>query len=151
MNEFYAHFDAWKDIDRFYFIPLKRNMTYSINGYRISMADEPLYLGSFIRTSLEHPALFSFHCPHCGKQLFPYSYNGSPLSGRVDLEAECPECGWKGYKMVSGWRVRSEALKATQTADRRRLRWVKLLHWRFASSTIQDLQSFIEEMRFNLN
>ena len=145
MNEFYAHFDAWKDIDRFYFIPLKRNMTYSINGYRISMADDPLYLGSFIRTSLEHPDLFSFPCPHCGKRLYPYSYNGSPLSGRVDLEAECPDCGWKGYEMVSGWRVRSEALKATQKADRRRLRWVKLLHWRFKPADIEDLRKYLQE------
>lgn len=146
MNQIYAHFDAWKDIDRFYFIPLKRDMTYSINGYRISMADEPLYLGSFIQTSLEHPDLFSFPCPHCGKRLFPYSYNGSPLSGRVDLEAECPECGWKGYEMVSGWRVRSEALKATQKADRRRLRWVKLLHWHFKPANLLELQSFIKEL-----
>ena len=138
MYEIYAHFDAWKDIDRFYFIPLKRDMTYSINSHRISMADEPLYLGSFIRCSLEHPGLFTFSCPHCGKRLYPYSYNGSPLSGRVDLEAECPECGWKGFEMVSGWRVRSDALKAIQQADRRRLLKAKLLHPGFKPATIEE-------------
>ena len=139
MNEFYAHFDAWKDIDRFYFIPLKRDTAYSINGYHISMADEPFYLGSFVHCTLEHQDLFSFPCPHCGKRLYPYSYNGSPLSGRVDLEAECPDCGWKGYEMVSGWHIRSQALKATQKTDRLRLLKAKLLHPGFKPTTIEEL------------
>ena len=144
MDQIYAHFDAWKDIDRFYFIPLKLDLTYSINGYRISMADEPLYLGSFIRTSLEHPELFSFPCPHCGKRLYPYSYNGSPLSGRVDLEATCPECSWNGSVTVSGWHIRSQALKATQCTDKfRRLR-TKLLHSTFKAETIEGFLNWLK-------
>ena len=62
-------FDRWKDIDRFYFIPLKLNMTYSIGGHSISMADGTIHLGTFVRNSLEHPDLFSFRCPKCGEPL----------------------------------------------------------------------------------
>ena len=145
MNEIYAHFDAWKDIDRFYFIPLKRNMTYSINGYRISMADEPLYLGSFIRTSLEHPDLFSFPCPHCGKRLYPYSYNGSPLSGRVDLEGKC-ECGWEGFDVVSGWRTRAMILRETISKDRRNCVLNKIFGWN-RTETIMVLLERLKDNR----
>ena len=139
MNEIYAHFNAWKDIDRFYFIPLKLDLNYSINGYRISMADEPLYLGSFVRCSLEHPELFQFKCPECGKTVLPYSYNGSPLSGRVDLGGTCLECGWDGYFTVYGWHIRSRVLKATQRADRLRQLKTKLLHPKFKAGTIDEL------------
>ncbi len=76
------------------------------------MAEGPIYLGTFVRNTLEHPELFTAKCPKCGRTILPYGYNGSPLSGRVDLEATC-ECGWDDYVMVSGWRVRSEALHAT--------------------------------------
>ena len=38
-NEIYARFNDWKSIDRFYFIPLELDMTYSIDGHRISMTD----------------------------------------------------------------------------------------------------------------
>jgi len=138
-GEVYAHFDEWKDDDRLYFIPLYLEMTYSCAGWVAEIAPDPVWLGSFVRCTLEHPELFQFKCPQCGKNVLPYRYNGSPLSGRVDLEAECPDCGWGKNKMVSGWRVRSEALRAIQKADRRQLRWVKLLHWRFNRTTIQDL------------
>ena len=115
-REIFRRFDDWKDIDRFYFIPLKLNMTYSIGGHSISMADGTIHLGTFVRNSLVHPDLFSFRCPKCGEPLYPYGYSGSPLSGRVDLQAHCV-CGWGGFEMVSGWRIRSEALKATQKSD----------------------------------
>jgi len=84
-NEIYARFNDWKSIDRFYFIPLELDMTYSIDGHRISMADGQLYLGTFVRTVLEHPELFQFKCPTCGKTVLPYRFCGSPLSGRVDV------------------------------------------------------------------
>ena len=89
------------------------------------MSDDTVYLGTFIRNTIEHPELFSFKCPHCGETLYPYGYNGSPLSGRVDLQAIC-DCGWSGFEMVSGWRIRSEALKAAQHSDTWRRRLFKL-------------------------
>ena len=75
-------------------------------------------------------------CPHCGETLYPYGYNGSPLSGRVDLQAIC-DCGWSGFEMVSGWRIRSEALKAAQHSDTWRRRLFKLKSG--TTSTIYDL------------
>ena len=132
----YRRFDDWKDIDRFYFVPLKLSMTYCIGGHSISMSDGTVYLGTFIRNTIEHPDLFSFKCPHCGETLYPYGYNGSPLSGRVDLQAIC-DCGWSGFEMVSGWRIRSEALKAAQHSDTWRRRLFKLKSG--TTSTIYDL------------
>ena len=143
MNEMYAHFDAWKDIDRFYFIPLKLDLTYSIDSHRICMADDPLYLGSFIRSTLAHPDLFTFSSPRCNHQLFPYSYNGSPLSGRVDLEAICPECGWDDFVTVSGWHQRSKALRGTQKADRARLLKARLFHPDFKAATVEELLDWL--------
>ena len=109
-------FDKWKDNDSFYFIPLKLDMSYHIGGHTISMAEGPIFLGTFIRNTLEHEELFSIKCPRCGKAVIPFSYNGSPLSGRVDLAGQC-KCGWSGGVTVSGWRIRSEALKESQRRD----------------------------------
>jgi len=144
-NEIYRRFDDWKGIDKFYFIPLKLEMTYGIGGHSISMAEGPLYLGTFISNTLQHPDLFTEPCPQCGHQLMPYGYNGSPLSGRVDLEATCPECGWNSYVSVSGWRIRSEALKASQKADRLRLMKARLLKPKFKASTVEDLLAFLQD------
>ena len=143
-NEIYRRFDDWKDIDKFYFIPLKLEMTYGIAGHNTSMANEPLCLGTFIKNTLQHPDLFTAPCPHCGHQLLPYGYNGSPLSGRVDLEATCPECGWDSFVAVSGWRIRSEALKASQKADRPRLLKATLLKHGFKASTVEELLDYLE-------
>ena len=118
-KEIYRRFDEWKNIDRFYFIPLKLSMTYCFGGHAIRMADGTLYLGTFIRNTLEHPELFTAPCPKCSRTLYPYAYNGSPMSGRVDLQARC-ECGWNDSMTVSGWQVRSNALRATQDQDRPR-------------------------------
>ena len=144
-NEIFRRFDDWKGTDRFYFIPLKLNMAYSINGYVVRMAEGPIYLGTFVRNTLAHPELFSFKCPKCGKTVYPYGYNGSPLSGRVDLQGTC-ECGWSDYVMVSGWRKRSDALKDTQRQDRFRLAKYKALNCfqgRFA--TVADLKEWLEK------
>ncbi len=140
VNLIYERYDDWKAVDRFYFIPLKLEMTYRIAGHSISLADAPVYLGSFVRTSLEYPELFDVVCPECGKVLHPYGYNGSPLSGRVDLEATCP-CGWDSYVSVSGWRVRSEALKTVQKQDRARHLQMRLFHpWNRPSSIAELLE-----------
>lgn len=138
----YRRFDDWKAIDRFYFIPLKLNMTYNIGGHSISMADGQVYLGTFIRNTLEHPELFSFKCPKCEETLYPYGYNGSPLSGRVDLQSTCA-CGWGGYEIVSGWRLRSDALKATQKSDSWRHRLFK--HKGCHSATVKELLDWLGE------
>lgn len=141
----YRHFDDWKGFDRFYFIPLKLDMAYHIGGLVKRMAEGPIYLGTFIRNTLEHPELFTAKCPKCGRTLLPYGYNGSPLSGRVDLEATC-ECGWDDYVIVSGWRVRSEALQANQKQDCLRLAKFKALSLFGAKpSTIEELIEWIQK------
>ena len=67
--EIYAHFNEWKDIDKLYFIPLYMEMTYSCCGWVAEMAPDPVWLGSFVRCTLEHPELFeSTKLP---KQLIP--------------------------------------------------------------------------------
>ena len=122
--DIYARFDQWKDIARFYYIPLYLELTYCC-GWVAEIAPDPVWLGSFVRCTLENPELFQYRCPECGKPVFPYRYVGSPLSGRVDLEGRC-ECGWKGYEIVSGWRVRAQALRDTIRHDDTcwiRLRW----------------------------
>ena len=125
--EIYAHFNEWKDIDKFYFIPLHMEMTYSCSGWVAEMAPDPVWLGSFVRCTLEHPELFQFRCPGCGKRVYPYRYVGSPLSGCVDLEGRC-ECGWSGDESVTGWRKRASALRDHLEADRARYRWFRVLH-----------------------
>lgn len=138
----HERFSDWKDIDRFYFIPLSLEMSYHIAGHTVSMADGEVFLGSFIRTNLEHPELFSFVCPDCGKVIRPYGYNGSPLSGRVDLQGSC-SCGWDGYVSVKGWRERSDALKATQKKDSLRHLKSRVLHQGIAS--VAELLEFLQK------
>ena len=137
-NIIYQHFDEWKDINRFYFIPLYLEMTYSINGIVAELAPDPVCLGSFVQTIRNHPELFQFQCPDCGKSVLPYRFVGSPLSGRVDLEGYC-DCGWEGYKTVSGWFKRGETLREQLTADKRRNNKYKLLHLNAEPATIEDL------------
>ena len=140
-NEIIRRFDDWKDIDRFYFIPLRLDMEYHIGGLTLRIAEPPNYLGTFIRNTLENQDLFSFKCPVCGKMVYPYGYNGSPLSGRVDLQGTC-DCGWGGYVTASGWHARSEKLKKTQKSDRRRM----LFRLRKKNTaTIQELLAWLNE------
>ena len=141
-NEIYARFDDWKDNDRFYFIPLYMEMTYSM-GWVAELAPDPVWLGSFIRCNLDHPELFKVTCPKCKKTLFPYRYVGSPLSGRVDLEYEC-QCGKKGYEMVSGWRVRAIALRDQLESDKVRNLKFKMLH---SGAEPVPIEVFLEWLR----
>ena len=136
-GEIYARYDDWKDIDKFYFIPLYMEMTYSC-GWVAEMAPDPVWLGSFVRCTLEHPDLFQYHCPECGKVVHPYRYVGSPLSGIVHLEGRC-ECGWHGVEEVSGWRVRAAALRDQIARDKQRYRKFRLLHLGAETSTIETL------------
>lgn len=139
-NEIYRHYDEWKTNDVFYFIPLKLDMSYHICGHTVRMAEGPISLGTFVRNTLEHKELFRIECPKCGTVIYPFSYNGSPLSGRVDLEARC-ECGWDGSISVSGWRVRSEALKKAQRQDAERF---SLFQEKGLSPA--NIQSLLEEL-----
>ena len=136
-NTIYQHYDDWKDIDRFYFIPLYLEMTYSVAGITAELAPDPVWLGSFVQTIRNHPDLFQFQCPKCGKTVLPFRFVGSPLSGRVDLEGYC-DCGWKGYKTVSGWFVRGKALRKQLDADKRRSIMFKLLQSSVRSTTIEE-------------
>ena len=137
-NEIYRRFHDWKDIDRFYFIPLYMEMTYTINGIVAELAPDPVWLGSFIQTTINHPDLFQFKCPKCGSAVLPYRYAGSPLSGRLDLEGYC-HCGWKGIASVSGWFRRGEALRAQIAADKGRYLKYKLLHPKAEPASIEEL------------
>ena len=139
--EIYARFDEWKDVDRFYYIPLYLEMTYSC-GWVAEMAPDPVWLGSFVRCTLEHPELFQYCCPGCGKVVHPYRYVGSPLSGVVHLEGRC-ECGWHGVEEVSGWRVRATALRDTIRRDNT---WWKRLRRRIEgrTSTVAELLAYYQ-------
>ena len=132
-------FDNWKDNPRYYYIELGLDMAYCVGGIIARIAEPPYYLGTIVRNSLQNPELFSFSCPECGTTIYSHSYNGSPLSGRFDLSGVCPSCGWRGYVMQSGWKVRSEALKALQKEDRRRLARLRFWHPGFEPLPIEDL------------
>ena len=137
------NFDKWKHIDRFYFIPVKLNMAYVCAGWAAAVAYPPYFIGTILRNSLEHPDLFGTVC-ECGHQTYAYSYNGSPLSGRFDLTCACPECGKVKRICESGWRIRSEVLKATQAEDLKRGRRMQFWHPRFEPATIQELLHFLD-------
>ena len=141
--EIYARFDEWRNIDKYYFIPLYMEMTYSM-GWVAEIAPDPVWLGSFIRCNLEHPDLFQVTCPKCKKTLFPYRYVGSPLSGRVDLEYEC-KCGKKGFEMVSGWRVRAIALRDQLESDKARHFKFKMLHLESKPATIEGFLAWLRQ------
>lgn len=143
-NVIYRHFDDWKDVDRFYFIPLYLEMTYCINGIVAELAPDPVWLGSFVRCTLEHPDLFQFRCPKCGRTVLPYRYVGSPLSGRVDLEGYC-DCGWKGVEVVSGWFKRGEALRERMRVDRLRYGKYNLLHHNTKAATVDALLAWLDQ------
>ena len=136
-----ASWDQWKDIDRFYFTPLYLEMTYSM-GWVAEIAPDPVWLGSFVRCSLEHPELFQYRCPRCGNTVLPYRYSGSPLSGRVDLEGHCC-CGWKGFEAVSGWRVRAVTIRETLQVDKARWKLFRK-HEKGAQSTVAELLKWLQ-------
>lgn len=136
-GEIYARYNDWKDIDKFYFIPLYLEMTYSC-GWVAEIAPDPVWLGSFVRCTLEHPELFQYRCPDCGKVVHPYRYVGSPLSGVVHLEGRC-ECGWHGIEEASGWRFRAIVLRDQMASDKARYRKYKLFHPKAHFSTIEGL------------
>ena len=142
-SEIYARYDDWKDIDKFYFIPLYMEMTYSC-GWVAEMAPDPVWLGSFVRCTLEHPDLFQYHCPACGKVVFPYRYVGSPLSGIVHLEGRC-ECGWHGIEEVSGWRIRATALRDQIDRDKLRYRKYRLLRPVTETTTVEELLEWLRQ------
>ena len=110
-----------------YFTPMEQDMTYTIDGHRISMCDKPLYRGTFLRATREHPELFTAPCPVCGRPFRASGCSGSPVTGRVELSGHCPHCAWDGAVWVSGWKARSAALKAAQRRDRWRLLMARFL------------------------
>ena len=141
-NVIYAHFDEWKNLDQFYFIPLYLEMTYSIEGIICELAPDPVWLGSFVKNTLNHPELYQFKCPKCGETILPYRYVGSPLSSRVDLEGYCG-CGWEGVVTVSGWFIRGEVLREQLDFDNKRYAKYKLLQHNAEHTTINELLSWL--------
>ncbi len=141
-NLIYAHFDDWKDIDRFYFIPLYLEMTYCVAGILSELAPDPVWLGSFVQNTLKHPELYQYKCPKCGNMVLPFRYVGSPLSGRVDLEGYC-DCGWRGYKTVSGWFARGQSLREQIAADKPRYGKYRLRHLKAEPASIADLLAWL--------
>ena len=136
-------FDSYRDNDRLYFIELGLDMTYYLGGMPLRLAEPPYHLGIIIRNSLRNPDLFGGVCSGCGRMLYAHSFNGSPLSGRIDLSFKCPDCGWNKYLMVSGWKVRHDALQMTQKEDRLRLLIAKALHPGFRAAGIRELLGFL--------
>ena len=134
--EIFDHFDDWKDIDKFYFIPLHLEMTYSCR-WVAEMAPDPVWLGSFVTCIFNHPDLFVYKCPKCGQVVYPHRYTGSPLSGHVILEGTY-RCDWAGYVDARGWRDRAVPLRDQLAEDQLRLGKFKLLHPK-TSSSIQEL------------
>jgi len=141
--EIYARFDEWKDNDKLYFIPLYMEMTYSM-GWVAEMAPDPVWLGSFVRCTLDHPDLFQYKCLECGETVFPFRHVGSPLSGIVHLEGRC-ECGWKGHEEVSGWRIRATALRDQIASDSARNLRFRLFHPLTNPVTMKELVSRLKE------
>lgn len=148
VNLFFKHasillsrYEQWKDIDRFYFIPLKLDMAYFCGGGTFAVAYPPYFIGTVIRNSLEHPELFASEC-ECGNTAYAYSYNGSPLSGRFDLSYACPCCGRHFTNTKSGWLIRSMALNETQDEDLERGHLLQCLSPSFEPSDIKELLHF---------
>ena len=139
--EIYSRFNEWKDNDKFYFIPLYMEMTYSM-GWVAEMAPDPVWLGSFVRCTLDHPDLFQYKCPECGKTVFPFRYVGSPLSGIVHLEGRC-ECGWNGHEEVSGWRDRATTLRDQTVSDTARKRRFRIIHPGSRPASINELVKYL--------
>lgn len=135
-------FDRWKDIDRFYFIPIKLNMAFFCPGGATAIAFPPYFIGTILRNSIEHPDLFGTVC-ECGHQAYGYAYNGSPWSGRVDMSHACPGCSKSIETTESGWRIRSEVLRATQAEDLKRGRRMQFWHRHFKPATIQELLRYL--------
>ena len=135
-------FGKWKGIDRFYYIPIKLNMTFFCAGWAEAVAYPPYFIGTILRNSLEHPDLFSTEC-ECGHQAYGYCYNGSPLSGRFDISHSCPCCGKEIHTSESGWRIRSIVLRETQAKDLKYGRWIQLRHQNYQPATIQDLLRYL--------
>ena len=113
-------------------------MTYSCAGWVAEMAPDPVWLGSIVRCTLEHPDLFQYSCPDCGKVVHPFRYVGSPLSGVVHLEGRC-ECGWHGVEEISGWRLRASTLRDQLNSDKLLYRKYRLLHPMANASTVLEL------------
>lgn len=136
-----ANYERWKDMDKFYFIPLKLDMAYFCGGGAFAVAYPPYFIGTIVRNSLVHPELFGCGCK-CGHTAYAYSYNGSPLSGRFDLSYACPYCGRHFSDTESGWHIRSKALTATQEEDLERGRRVQSIDPSFEPADIKELLRF---------
>ena len=113
-------------------------MIYSCCGWAAEIAPDPVWLGSLVGNSFEHPELFTLTCPECGKAVYAHYYNGSPLSGAVHMSGKC-DCGWEGYEAVRGWWERATALRDRLAADTPRHRRFRFLHPKTEPATVEEL------------
>ena len=141
-QEIFALFDEWKDKDRFYFIPLKLGLTFCMGGRSFQMTGDRMYLGTFVRTVLEHGDRFTASCPDCGRKLYPYGYLGPTLDFRVRLEAGCP-CGWQGKIYAGNWAIWNVASRNTLKKDERRRRITRLFHPFFKAASVDSLMEYL--------
>ena len=142
LDEIYALFEAWKDEDRFYFIPLRLRLTYCMHGHATDLAGDLVYLGTFIKTVLEHEDRFTARCPQCGRKLYPYGSRGPSLDYHGSLEAVC-SCGETTRPFSGGWGLWNVPFRTSLKADEKRLRRVRFFHPRFQPADIQALLDFL--------
>jgi len=135
-----AGFGEWKNIDRFYFIPVGLDMSYALPGGAFSIAPPPYFIGTVLRNSLINAELFGSEC-ECGDRSYAYAYNGSPLSGRVDMSCACPHCGaHRTIVRTSAWGECSDALLKSQEEDETlRLSAIRAQNPHFEPSDIREL------------
>ena len=129
-------YDVWKDLDRFYFIPLKLKFDYYF-GHAIIMTGDEIYLGSFVRCIMEHEERYRPQCPVCGRKVYPYGFTDSGLY----LEALCT-CGWHDKVKIGRDGLWRGLFNAVQRADKKRLKRVRFFHPRFKAATIEELMDY---------
>ena len=135
-NEIYARFEDWKDINRFYFISLFLEMTYSNNGIVSELAPDPVAGGPSYRT----PSTIR-GCPSVARWC-PFRYVDSPLSGCLGLEGYC-DCGWSGFETISGWFKRGVAMREQLTDDKIRHSKYNLFHINAELATLDELSTWL--------
>lgn len=138
----FRYFDRWKDIDEYYFIELKLNMTFVTLGLRASVANPPYHLGTIVRNSIAYPQLLSSTGSR-GHRAYAYTYNGSPNTKVLKLYLACPTCGWMCTTNTRNWIKASNALKLTQAEDFSRLYGIKKRNPGFMAADLRDMLRYL--------
>ncbi len=137
-NDIFGLYEVWGRFDRFYFIPIKPRLQYCYRQTRI--ADEEVWLGTFVRCVLEHEDLFTTRCPECGRQLFPYGFWA--LTRSVRFETACP-CGCTDKTFSGSWGLWGGLLRETQRTDNKRFKRARLLRPFSKAATVESLLEYL--------